>query len=172
MARESKDREDLLREGTAMPIRGRLVIQQREIVMGFRSAGAFSLYCDQDPVFQFNAHSELRRVFFQGRKLKAAQGSLVELTRRNQAISESPEGKTAAQPLMLSETSIGEEQRKLILDDLKHWLQLIQACLQTEPVAQHQFACVGADAQAFQKKVLTWIQKCPSRQIIADGPGL
>ena len=83
----------------------------------------------------------------------------MELTRRNQAISESPEGKTAAQPLMLSETSIGEEQQTLILDDLKHWLQLIQACLQTEPVAQHQFACVGADAQAFEKKVLTWIQK-------------
>lgn len=140
--------------------------------MGFRSAGQFSLYCDQDPVFQFNAQSQLRRVYYQGRKLKAEQGSLMELTRGNQRTIQSPTKPTAVRQVKLTETPIGEEQQTAILDDLKYWLQLIQQSMQTDSPTENEFACVGAEPRAFKELVLAWMEKRPSDQVIADGPGL
>ena len=61
MALEERDREDLLRDGRLMPLRGECLIDGVKVVLGFRSQGQLSLYCGPDPVFQFNAARELRR---------------------------------------------------------------------------------------------------------------
>ena len=84
MAIEQNDRENLLRDAVMMPIRGETQIDGHTIVVGFRSAGRLSLYCDADPVFQFNADKELRRVYFQGERYSAENGMLVKLTRDTQ----------------------------------------------------------------------------------------
>jgi hypothetical protein len=83
MAREESDREDLLREATALVERVELRVphEPEPIVAGFRRDGAASFFFGADPVFQFNAGGELRRAFVGGKLLKAEQGRLVQLTR-------------------------------------------------------------------------------------------
>lgn len=83
MAREEEDREDLLREATALVerIELRLPDETETIVAGFRRNGAASLFFGADPVYQFNAMGELRRAYVGGKLYKAERGTLVQLTR-------------------------------------------------------------------------------------------
>jgi hypothetical protein len=83
MAREESDREDLLREATALVERVELrtADEPESITAGFRRDGALSLFFGADPVFQFNTAGELRRAFRGGKLVKAERGKLVELTR-------------------------------------------------------------------------------------------
>jgi hypothetical protein len=85
MAREESDREDLLREATALVERIELkpldLLVSENVVVGFRRDGAMSVFFGADPVYQFNAAGELRRAFCAGRLLKAVHGSLVSLRR-------------------------------------------------------------------------------------------
>jgi hypothetical protein len=101
MARRESDREDLIREATALVERIELAprtknqwaasstntsyIDTQSIVVGFRSNGAASFYFDHDPVYQFNAARELRRAYCGGLLYKASRGGLVSLTRVRQA---------------------------------------------------------------------------------------
>ena len=79
MARHAQDREDLLREATALVPRVMLRVSMRgapcEVFAGFR-AGAVSLYFDADPVYHFNSEGELRRAFVGDHVIKAAAGRL------------------------------------------------------------------------------------------------
>ena len=84
MAIEENDRENLLRDAKMMPVRGETQIDGHTIVIGFRSDSQASLYCDADPVFQFNANNQLRRVYFHGERYAAEQGVLIKLTRESQ----------------------------------------------------------------------------------------
>jgi hypothetical protein len=85
MAREAHDREDLLRDATALIPRAMLCVEEalglREVFAGFRG-DALSLYFGGDPVYHFNAHGELRRAFVAGRIVRAEKRRLVGLTRR------------------------------------------------------------------------------------------
>jgi hypothetical protein len=83
MAREEQDREDLMREATALVRRVELRVPHEvdAIVVGFRRDGACSLFFGADPVYQFNARGELRRGYVDGKLLKAERGRLAELTR-------------------------------------------------------------------------------------------
>ena len=83
MAREEQDREDLMREATALVERVELRVPHdaETVVVGFRRIGGASFFFGADPVFQFNAAGELRRAFVAGKLLKAEHGRLVELTR-------------------------------------------------------------------------------------------
>lgn len=83
MARQEQDREDLLREATALVHRVeiRLANHPDLIVVGFRRNGSGSLFVGGDPVFQFNEQDELRRGFWRGKLIKAECGRLIELTR-------------------------------------------------------------------------------------------
>jgi hypothetical protein len=87
MAREEQDKEDLLREATALIERVELATTTHDgvrhtVVVGYRRDGAPSYFFGADPVYQFNAAGELRRGFHGGKLLKAEQGRLVELTRK------------------------------------------------------------------------------------------
>src|SRR6186713_1143176 len=83
MAREEHDREDLLREATAMVERASLRVGffAEPVFVGFRRDGSVSFYFGGDPVYQFNAAGELRRAFCDGALYKAVRGELVEMHR-------------------------------------------------------------------------------------------
>jgi len=81
MAREESNREDLLREATALVERIELVVNGAHVVAGFRKEGALSIFFGEDPVYQFNAVGELRRAFCDGNLIKAVRGKLVALQR-------------------------------------------------------------------------------------------
>ena len=86
MARETHEREDLLRDATALVPRIMLRLQRDdspcEVFVGFRKEGAVSLYFDDDPVYHFNSAGELRRAFVDDRLVKAEQGRLVAMQPR------------------------------------------------------------------------------------------
>jgi len=83
MAREEIDREDLIRDGTAMVVRAECRFRDCDRVMtiGFRSNGAASFYFDTDWVWQFDRFGRVRRGFDRGRWIKAERGQLVVLER-------------------------------------------------------------------------------------------
>jgi hypothetical protein len=83
MARQESDREDLLREATALIERAELHASGggETVTAGFRRDGSASFYFGADPVYQFNTAGELRRAFVAGRLIKAQLGRLVALTR-------------------------------------------------------------------------------------------
>ncbi len=87
MARNEKDREDLLGEATALTERAELLVQgiADPVVVGFRRNGAASIFFGADPVYQFNTEYQLRRGFLAGRLLTAQQGQLASLTRQRSA---------------------------------------------------------------------------------------
>ena len=87
MARQESDREDLLREATALVERVelRLPDEQESVVAGFRRDGAASFFFGQSPVYQFNSHCELRRAFVDGLLYKTDNGRLVEMRRERTA---------------------------------------------------------------------------------------
>jgi hypothetical protein len=82
VARQEEDREDLLREATALVERAELRISGNEtIVVGFRRDGAPSLFFGADPVYQFTLANELRRAYRHGFLIKAERGNLIRLQR-------------------------------------------------------------------------------------------
>lgn len=83
MARQESDREDILREATALIERAELRIPDfgEAVIVGFRRDGSASVFFGPDPVYQFNSRSELRRAFVDGQLLKAEDGRLASLRR-------------------------------------------------------------------------------------------
>jgi hypothetical protein len=83
MARYEQDREDILREATALVERVELSIPDctEPIVAGFRRDGSASFYFGADPVLQFNVHGKLRRAYDQNQLIKAVRGKLVIMRR-------------------------------------------------------------------------------------------
>lgn len=84
MARQEQDREDILREATALVERAEIAAGgfAETVVIGFRQSGAASVFFGADPVYQFNTANELRRAYRDGRLIKAESGKLIELERR------------------------------------------------------------------------------------------
>lgn len=84
MARQEADREDILKEATALVERVELTIPgcAETLVMGFRHNGSASFFFDADPVYQFNSSGELRRAFVAGQLIKAESGTLAALNRQ------------------------------------------------------------------------------------------
>jgi hypothetical protein len=90
MARQESDREDVMREATALVERVELCAAEGacdaahlplHVIAGFRSSGALSLFFGSDPVYQFNAAGELRRAYCDGVLYKAARRRLASLRR-------------------------------------------------------------------------------------------
>lgn len=83
MARDEQDREDLLREATALVHRVELAIPDwpQHVVAGFRRDGCLSLFFGPDPAYHFNTLRQLRRAYVDGLLYKAEHGTLVALRR-------------------------------------------------------------------------------------------
>jgi hypothetical protein len=83
MSRQQHDREDLLREATALVerISLRLSGHDEEIVVGFRRDGSASIYWGGSRVYQFTSVGRLRRAYVGELLYKAEQGQLISLRR-------------------------------------------------------------------------------------------
>ncbi len=83
MARHESDREDLMREATALRQRVEFQVPHEAdlITAGFRDNGCFSIYVGPDPVFHFDKDSRLRRAFAAGQLYRTQGTTLARLTR-------------------------------------------------------------------------------------------
>ena len=119
MARNETDREDLLREATALVERAELVLPEepRPVVSGFRRDGSLSIYFGDDPVYQFNSALELRRAYVGGLLYKAEQGRLIELRRE----------RTADEVRLLRRELAAGEERSLLADAEARLIRLARA---------------------------------------------
>ncbi|MEM9365057.1 MAG: hypothetical protein AAGD07_03605 [Planctomycetota bacterium] len=144
MAKEPRDREDLLRDGLAMVHRGQISLDGCEVFVGFRADGQASLYWDQDPVFQFNAAGELRRVYIAGMKLLVQDQQLLILKRD------------------ASEFAAQQLSAKTVLDRLQHCLVRL-ANLAGE--SQQAWQTVGQEPEAFAQRVLSWATELSQSEI-------
>lgn len=153
MAREEVEKEDLLREATALVERVELSTvthdgRTHSIVVGFRRDGAPSYFFDGDPVFQFNAKRQLRRGFHKGKLIKAEHGRLVEMTRTR------TETETVLERRDLTEEEFGE-----FLDDARlhlctlvaHWLRNGYSLVGQEPPGTDVMKRVIDDTEAILK---------------------
>lgn len=158
MAKQTHDREDLLRDGTAMPIRGRMVIDGVEVVIGFRPSGQLSLYWAQDPVFQFDDRQHLRRAFVDGCRLKAEAGRLVRLVR-------APDSKHhSVDRLRLTGEVLSAAEERRILEGAEDCLQQISRCIgrSFESSRELSLNCVGVTDVEFIERVSSWLAKAES----------
>ncbi len=125
MARQESDREDLMREATALLRRAELQLPGIDdpIFVGFRRTGAFSIYWGVDPVFQFDEEHRLRRAHANGFLYRTTGETLAKLDRvRTQSATE------------LHRTDLSPDELTQFLDDAQnHCEQLLQA-LQTEQI--------------------------------------
>ena len=102
MAQRESDREDLMREATALVERAELKLPgaTEPVVVGFRRDGSASFFFGADPVYQFNSAGELRRAYVGGLLYKAVKGRLVAMRRERAATEtvlvsrELPDGET------------------------------------------------------------------------------
>src|SRR5687767_152707 len=86
MATSEHDREDILREATALVERVELIVPgcQEPVIVGFRRDGSASFFFGTEFVVQFNTSDELRRGYDHGQLLKADQGRLFTMKRQRQ----------------------------------------------------------------------------------------
>lgn len=156
MALDEHDREDLIREGTAMADRGECVIDNTVVVIGFRSRGQVSLFCGTDPVFQFNERNQWRRTFWMGRRFAAENGRMVELIRPDRG------GKVTLTTVMVDDGTHDQ-----ITQSLTHWLNAIGQAIANDSV---EFRIEGADCGSFRQRVEKWRAKLQTPIVIADSP--
>jgi hypothetical protein len=129
MSEIESDREDLLREATALVQRAELIVEgfPEPVVMGFRAQGAASIFLGGEPVYQFNAAGRLRRAYDRGRLVKAERGRLVSLTRH----------RTSTEVRLLRHELSGED-AMAFLEEARERLARLGAAL-----ANGKYRCVG-----------------------------
>lgn len=86
MARIEKDREDLMIEAVAFVRRAEWKFADSDfcsiLFTGYKRNGAFSLYLDADPVYQFDANGKLRRAFVDGLIYRTEGKTLARMKRK------------------------------------------------------------------------------------------
>jgi hypothetical protein len=155
MSRQESDREDLLREATALVERVelRLPEQPESIVAGFRRDGSASFFFGQSPVYQFNSRCELRRAYISGLLYKVDSGKLVEMRRE----------RTATAVELRSRPLSSEEAAQFLLDTEK-WLSTLRSALvagNAEVLGQ-----VPGDKDVVAR-VIAWLQELPFEIVLA-----
>jgi hypothetical protein len=155
MSRLESDREDLLREATALVERVelRLPEQPDSIVAGFRRDGSASIFFGQNPVYQFNSRRELRRAFVEGLLYKTDHGKLIEMRRVRT--------ETAVE---LRSKVVSPEETTLFLREANKWLGRLRDALaagNTEVIGQ------VPSTHDVQARVGTWLQELPVEIVLA-----
>ena len=160
MARQEQDREDLLREATALVERMERAAAAfpEAVVIGFRRHGEGSIFIGADPVFQFNSRLELRRGFLDGQLLKAEHGTLVTLERR----------RTAGE-VQLLRTELTADQTEAVLSRLHANLVVLRQTLN-----EQRFTIIGqvpAEADVVGH-VRAWLNSLPEKVAVAAVPNV
>jgi hypothetical protein len=154
MALEEHDREDLLGEGRNMPWRGACVIDDVEMLVGFRKQGQVSLFCGVDPVFQFNVEGRLRRVYFEAGRYRAEEGRLVSMRRTSRG------GKVEFET-----ASIDHETEARLHASLQAWIRAIDSASDSRG-----WRVEGETRDAFLMRLRAWLSGLPETPTIADRP--
>ena len=158
MARHESDREDLLREATALVERAELQIpaENEPVTVGFRRDGSLSLFFGGDPVYQFNTAGELRRAFADGLLYKAERGRLVSLRRE----------RTEHEVALIRRELTGDETVAFLTKAHQRLAQL------SEALQAHNFRLIGqvpADGDV-PVRVGNWLKALPAVLAIAFRP--
>jgi hypothetical protein len=158
MARQERDREDLLKEAVAFKHRAslRLAGSEEELFVGFRENGAASFYFDSERAYHFNSSGQLRRAFIGDRLVKAERGNFVALRR---------ERTTNNTSLIRHELTAAEADA--LLADVRQDLQRLRDAL-----AESQFVVAGlhpADRDVVGM-VRDWLTRFAGRLEIAARP--
>ncbi|VAX42535.1 hypothetical protein MNBD_PLANCTO02-856 [hydrothermal vent metagenome] len=84
MARNESDREDLMKEATALIRRIEFCVADnpQQIVAGFRKTGGLSLYFEADPVYHVDEMMRLRRAYVDGYLYRTQGTTLAQLNRQ------------------------------------------------------------------------------------------
>ena len=148
MAQQESDREDILREATALVERAELQLEgvAEPLVFGFRANGALSVFVTQDEVYQFDAEGCWRRGYLHGRLLKAERGQIVEMIRE----------RTPQQTVLRSRPWSPDEQDEYA----RRWL--LRSDWMRETLEASRYRCVGFVSPAGSDPVLRlrdWLQK-------------
>lgn len=156
MAREESDREDLLREATALVERVELMTLADgiHVVIGFRRDGSASFYFGVEPVYQFNVQGELRRAHLNGRLYKAESGKLIALDRHR-----------TADEVQLIRSEVSRSQTNTLLSDLHQRLSEL-----TERIREHRFQKIGqvpTDADILGR-ALRWLEAREEPRVAAS----
>lgn len=159
MARKEVDREDLLREATALVQRAELHVEgfAEPIVVGFRRDGCGSVYVGADPAWHFNSRLELRRAYVDGRLLKAEAGRLVALERRR------PGGE-----VQLVRQELDEEQVKTMLATARDTLDRLQQALAN--AGNHILVGQVPEDVDVVARIRDWLAMLPRNLTVAPSP--
>lgn len=152
MAREEQDREDLMADATALVERAELQVDGLEstLIVGFRRNGAACIYVGAEPVFQFNASDELRRIFLEGDMIKAQGRRLVRMRRE----------RTESETILHSRVLSPEEEGRLI-DQTRTYLEQMRT---RGFVILRQ---VPAEAE-LAKRITDWLEAFPNTIRVAE----
>lgn len=160
MARQESDREDLLREATALVARAELALAgvAEPVIAGFRRDGAASFYLGPDPVVQFDVARKVRRGFFRGLLVKAERGELVTLTRH----------RTDTETQLLRQEWTKPESAFYLAEMLRRLLELRQH------LNAGTFRVVGAvpSEQEVVPRLREWLDGLPAELAVASSAGL
>lgn len=148
MALEEHDREDLLRDGRTMPVRGECRCAGETVLIGFRSAGQASLYWGSERVFQFDAAGRLRRVYLAGEKFAAQSAGLVQLHRQRRG------GRVE-----LVRERASEDKQSNVLAAADGCLQRIAKVTKDDAI---QWRVEGSDVEGFRTRVCDWLNTVAS----------
>ncbi|BBO31830.1 hypothetical protein [Lacipirellula parvula] len=159
MARDARDREDLLRDARGLSPRVELVVGQGSeaftFFAGFRGE-SLSLYFGHDRVYHFNDRGELRRAYLDDVLLKAEQGRLVAMSRERSASEVS---------LVSRELSVVEA--RMLLHELKDWLRAL-----SEALAAGAYELVGEEplGSGVIERLVGWLRAGGDEIQIATSP--
>lgn len=160
MSRSETNREDLLREATALVERVELNIPSHSepLVVGFRSQGAASFFFGQDPAYHFTTAGALRRAYVGGVLYKADSSRLVALTRE----------RGSAETALVCH-NVSNQELITILDRLKDLLNDLHNSLEAG-----QFQVRGqfpSDAQVVPR-LREWLASQRGPLLVADRPNV
>jgi len=160
MAREEVNREDLLREATALVERAELKVAgfEEPVVVGFRRDGSASFYFGADPVYQFNTSRELRRAYIGSLLYKAERGRLVSLRRER--------GENA---VSLFRVELDDNEEAHIVVRLRDQLRSLHGAF-----TARQFELIGQVSAGTDvvSQIIDWLASLPERIDIARAPNV
>jgi hypothetical protein len=158
MSRQQHDREDLLREATALVDRVslRLSGHDEEIVVGFRRDGSASIYWGGSCVYQFTSLGHLRRAYVGDLLYKAERGQLISLRRvRNVDVVE------------LTRHALSDIQTQAFLLEMREKLESLH-----DGLAKQSFTILGqVSAEGdLVDRTACWLDEFAARVEIAESP--
>jgi len=150
MSRHVSDREELLREATALVERAELAVVgfEHPVIVGFRRDGSGSFFFGADPVYQFNTAGELRRAYIGGLLYKAERGRLVALRRER-----------SAAEVALVRSNLSDEESANLMAAMRKRLDSLQVALAGGSFTTTGQVPTGADVPA---RIIRWLEALPA----------